>query len=251
MITPAEKDNISNKSARISWAKSVIFTGMTEYLKDKRINLSVVVSFNLNINLVSSQLCTKYLRLKFGHCQIFGVINWSFDAKAGSLKEDHEEGYVYVATMLKSQTVWFMAVGRDRDQRRCQLLSRLPIPLAPLPSLPGTQHQTRPPGPSRRMRGILSAHLLTALHVLTLAGWKPCRQPRGCDRLAPLWANSRVGNRAATSGGSRQFCWWVEESVRNGTLLREWVILDGAAVILPAQQRSDHLFLSRPPLDEI
>lgn len=98
--------------------------------------------------------------------------------------------------MLKSQTVWFMAVGRDRDQRRCQLLSRQPIPpLAPLPSLPGTQHRARPPGPSRRMRGILSAHLLTALHVLTPTGCKECRRPWGCDHLAPQWVSARVGER--------------------------------------------------------
>lgn len=41
---------------------------------------------------------------------------------------------------------------------------------APLPSLPGTQHRARPPGPSRGMPGILSTHLLIALHVLALMG---------------------------------------------------------------------------------
>lgn len=59
------------------------------------------------------------------------------------------------------------------------------------------------------------------------------------------------GREAAMRRGSRQFAWWAEESVRNGTLLGEWVIVDMDPVILLAQQRSDHLFLSRPPLDEI
>ncbi len=58
------------------------------------------------------------------------------------------ESSVYVAATLKSQTVWFMAAGRDRDQRRCQLLSRQPIPprlLYPLSQEPNTEpgHQDR------------------------------------------------------------------------------------------------------------
>lgn len=73
---------------------------------------------------------------------------------------------VYVAAMLKSQTIWFMAVGRDRDHRRCQLLSRQPTPLAPLPSLPGTQHRAKPPAPSRRMWGICS-HICSPLYTFS------------------------------------------------------------------------------------
>lgn len=176
-----------------------------------------------------------------------------FEAKPNSHTWGHEESSVYAAAMLKSQTVWFMAVGRDGDQRSvsCWVGSR--FPLAPLPSLPGTQHQARPPGPSRRMSGILLTHLLIALHVLTPMG---LRRVPPAPRMRPPCSTSRDpegGTEAAMSRGSGQF--WLlrrgEESVRNGTLPREWVILDRAAVVRPAQQRSDHLFLSRPLLDEI
>lgn len=146
---------------------------------------------------------------EFARCHIVNITNCSFQAKAGRPDGGYEEGYVYVAAMLKSQTFWFMAVGRDRDQKRCQLLRWLMILPAPLPSLPGTQHQTRPPGPSRRMSGILSAHLLTALHVLTPVGWKPCRRTWGCIHLAPPWASTRVGDR-------RQ---WAEDQ---GNLANGW-----------------------------
>ena len=66
--------------------------------------------------------------------------------KTGRLTWGPAESSVYVAAMLKSQTVWFMAVGRDRDQRRCQLLSRQPIP-------PGSSSLSpRNPTPSQATR---------------------------------------------------------------------------------------------------
>lgn len=188
------------------------------------------------------------LKLKFHQ---FLVITASFEAETSRLSWGHEESSVYAAAMLKSQTVWFMAAGRDRDQRSvsCWVCSR--FPLAPLPSLPGTQHRARPPGPSGRIRGILSTHLLTALQLLTPMGM--LRVPPALRMRPPCSTVSerKGGREAAMSRGSRQFGWWEKESVRNGTLLREWVILDRAAVIRPAQQRLDHLFLSRPLLDEI
>lgn len=57
----------------------------------------------------------------------------------------HNENSVDSPAMLKSQ-VWFMAAGRDRDQRRCQLLSRQPIP-------PGSSSLSpRNPTPSQATR---------------------------------------------------------------------------------------------------
>lgn len=89
--------------------------------------------------------------------------------------------------------LWLQEEIEIRGGVSCWVGSR--FPLAPLPSLPGTQHRAWPPGPSRRMWGILSTHLLTALHVLTPVGCKECRRPRGCDHLAPQWVNARVGER--------------------------------------------------------
>lgn len=181
------------------------------------------------------------LRLKFVQCHILAITNCSFKAKTGWLTWSHKEDSVYVAAMLKSQMIWFMAVGRDRDQRRCQLLSRQPIPLAPLPSLPGTQHRARPPGPSRRMWGILS-HICSLLCTFSPSGMKNTPTAPGMRPPCSTVSELEGGREAAMSWGSRQFGWWVEESAWNGTLLREWVILDRDPVILPAQQRSDHLF---------
>lgn len=56
------------------------------------------------------------LRFKFHQSSVF-VITASFEAETSRLPWGHEESSVYVAAMLKSQTVWFMAAGRDRDQR--------------------------------------------------------------------------------------------------------------------------------------
>lgn len=87
------------------------------------------------------------LRLRFGQCHVFTKTICSFEARSGRLTCGHEESSVYAAAMLKSQTVWFMAVGRDRDQRRCQLLSRQPTPpgsssLSPRNPTPGQATRT-------------------------------------------------------------------------------------------------------------
>lgn len=130
---------------------------------------------------------------EFHQCQVF--ITVSFEAETIRLLWGHEESSVYVAAMLKSQTVWFMAVERDRDQRSVSCWVCSLFPLAPLPSLPGTQHRHRPPGLSRRIRGILSTHLLTALQVLTPMGCKECRRRWGCEHLAQQWGSARVAKR--------------------------------------------------------
>lgn len=63
---------------------------------------------------------------------------------------EQEESSVYVAATLESQPVWFMAAGRRWRSEERQLLSRQPIPsLAPLPSLPGTQHPGQATGTDR------------------------------------------------------------------------------------------------------
>lgn len=132
-----------------------------------------------------------------------------------------------------------MAVGRDRDQRRCQLLSRLP---APLPPLPGTLHQSRPPGLSGGMSGILSAHLLSALLVLTPVRWKPYRLPRPRESTFLCWG---WAVRWTTRGNERKIkANWPMGWASAMADCWEWVILDRAALILPAQQRSYRLFLS-------
>lgn len=145
--------------------------------------------------------------------------------------------------MLKTQTDWFMAVGRDRDQRRCQLLSRLPIPPAPLPPLPGTQHQSGPPGPSGGMPGILSAHLLSALLFLTPVRWKSGRR---VHLSRAVW-RARGGNEGKikanwlTGGGERQ-AWQTAESESSWT-----------GPLSFCQHNKDQIvyFCRSPPLDEI
>lgn len=59
------------------------------------------------------------LRLKFSQNFFFFLVTAAFpEAKNLTVhQETKREGSVYVAAMLKSQTVWFMAAGRDRDQR--------------------------------------------------------------------------------------------------------------------------------------
>lgn len=123
--------------------------------------------------------------------------------------EDTKKGAytVYVGAMLESHQICFMVVGRDRDQRRCQLLSRRPIPRAPLPSLPGTQHRAKAPGPELRNARNPLTHLLIALHVLTPhppqrdAKLHLRRPPsRGCGHLAAPRGGSRGGNEQGIVG---------------------------------------------------
>lgn len=89
-----------------------------------------------------------------------------------------------------------MAVGRDRDQRRCQLLSRQPIPpwlLFPLSQEPNTErgHQDRA-GECEEF----SQHICSLLCTFSpLWDVKSAAGPRGCDHLAPQWGSARVGER--------------------------------------------------------
>lgn len=135
----------------------------------------------------------------------------------------HEDSSVYMAATLKSQTVWFMAEGRDRDQRSASCWVGSRFPLAPLPSLPGTQHRARPPGPSRRMWGILNtfAHCFATSHphgdVKSAAG------PEDGTHLAEQWAQGwckrrpwaedqgNLSARCRTASGTAH-CWESESS---------------------------------------
>lgn len=132
------------------------------------------------------------LRLKFH--QSF-VITASFEAETSRLSWGHEESSVYAAAMLKSQTVWFMAAGRDRDQRSvsCWVCSRFPWLLFPLSQEPNTE-----PGHQDRAGEFeeFSQHICSLLcNFSPLWGCKECRRPWGCDHLAQQWVSARVGER--------------------------------------------------------
>lgn len=123
------------------------------------------------------------LRLRFGQCHVFTITICSFEARSGRLTRGHEESSVYAAAMLKSQTVWFMAVGRDRDQRRCQLLSRQPTPpwlLFPLSQEPNT-------GPGHRDRAgeceEFSQHICSLLCTFPLL--RDVKSAAGPPRMRP------------------------------------------------------------------
>ena len=140
--------------------------------------------------------------------------------------------------------LWLEEEIEIRGGVSCWVCSRLAWLLFPLSQEPNTEpgHQDQA-GECQEF----SQHICSLLCTFSLL-WD-VKSAAGAPRMRPPCCAASEGRRAASA-----HCNLADgsgESVRNGSLLREWVILDRAAVTLPVQQRSDHLFLSRPLLDEI